>query len=81
MTVAEVAPSSSRRSSACWILLGSAGCFLALALAVLLVDPFPGDAAMRRWVLGYRLFVHCRVEGAVPALDRNLGQGGPILHA
>ena len=53
MTVAVVAPSSSRRSSAGWILLGSAGCFLALALAVLLVDPFPGDAAMRRWVLGY----------------------------
>jgi len=34
-------------------LLGSAGCFLALALAVMLVDPFPGDAATRLWLLGY----------------------------
>lgn len=42
-----------RRNSARWVLLVSAGCFLALALAVLLVDPFPGDAAARRWVLGY----------------------------
>ena len=48
-----MAPSSPRRSSACWILLGSAGCFLALALAVLLADPIPGDAAARLWVLGY----------------------------
>jgi membrane-associated phospholipid phosphatase len=51
--VVAVAPSSPRRSNACWILLGSAGCFLALALAVLLVDPFPGDAAARLWLLGY----------------------------
>jgi membrane-associated phospholipid phosphatase len=51
--VVAVAPSSPRRSSACWILLASAGCFLALTLAVLLVDPFPGDAATRSWVLGY----------------------------
>jgi membrane-associated phospholipid phosphatase len=51
--VAAVAPSSPRRSSACWILLGSAGCFLALSLAVLLADPIPGDAAARLWVLGY----------------------------
>ncbi len=51
--VVAVAPSSPRRSNACWILLGSAGCFLALALAVRLVDPFPGDAAARLWLLGY----------------------------
>jgi len=51
--VVAVAPSSPRRNSACWILLGSAGCFLALALAVSLVDPFPGDAAARLWLLGY----------------------------
>jgi len=51
--VVAVAPSSPRRNSACWILLGSAGCFLALSLAVLLVDPFPGDAAARLWLLGY----------------------------
>jgi undecaprenyl-diphosphatase len=51
--VVAVAPSSPRRSSACWLLLASAGCFLALTLAVLLVDPFPGDAAARSWVLGY----------------------------
>jgi len=48
-----VAPSSLARNSACWILLGSAGCFLALSLAVLLADPIPGDAAARLWVLGY----------------------------
>jgi len=48
-----VAPSSPRRNSACWTLLASAGCFIALALAVTLVDPFPGDAAARRWLLGY----------------------------
>ncbi len=48
-----MAPSSPRRSSACWILLAGAGCFLTLTLVVLLVDPFPGDAAARRWVLGY----------------------------
>lgn len=48
-----MAPSSPRRSNACWVLLVSAGGFLALALAVLLVDPFPGDAAARLWVLGY----------------------------
>jgi len=48
-----VAPSSPRRNSACWTLLASAGCFIALALAVMLVDPFPGDAAARRWLLGY----------------------------
>src|SRR5262249_9909124 len=52
-TGAAVAPSSRPRSNACWVLLVSAGCFLALSLAVLLVDPFPGDAAARRWVLGY----------------------------
>jgi len=34
-------------------LLAGAGCFLLLALAVLLVKPFPGDAAARGWVLGY----------------------------
>jgi undecaprenyl-diphosphatase len=34
-------------------LLVSAGCFLALALAVRLVEPFPGDAEARLWVLGY----------------------------
>jgi len=48
-----VAQSSPPRSSACWILLGSAGGFLALSLAVLLADPIPGDAAARLWVLGY----------------------------
>jgi membrane-associated phospholipid phosphatase len=48
-----VVPSSYRRSNACWILLVSAGCFLALALVVLLVDPFPGDETIRHWVLGY----------------------------
>jgi membrane-associated phospholipid phosphatase len=48
-----VAPSSFPRSNACWILLGSAGGFLVLALAVLLVDPFPGDAAARLWLVGY----------------------------
>ena len=48
-----MAPSSPRRNSACWTLLASAGCFIALALAVTLVDPFPGDAAARRWLLGY----------------------------
>lgn len=48
-----VAPSSPRRNSTCWILLVSAGCFLALAVAVLLVKPFPGDAEARLWVLGY----------------------------
>ena len=48
-----MAPSSRPRSNAGRILLVSAGCFLALSLAVLLVDPFPGDAAARRWVLGY----------------------------
>ena len=48
-----MAPSSPRRSSACWVLLGSGGCFLALSLAVLLADPVPGDAAARLWVLGY----------------------------
>ena len=42
-----------RRNNACRILLASAGCFLALALAVLLVDPFPGDAWARLWVLGF----------------------------
>src|SRR5262245_25702371 len=52
-TGAAVAPSSRPRSNACWVLLVSAGCFLALSLAVLLVNPFPGDAAMRHWVLGY----------------------------
>jgi undecaprenyl-diphosphatase len=51
--VAAVAPSSLRRNNACRILLVSAGCFLALALAVLLVDPFPGDAPARLWVLGF----------------------------
>jgi membrane-associated phospholipid phosphatase len=51
--VVAVVPSSYRRSNACWILLVSAGCFLALALVVLLVDPFPGDATIRHWVLGY----------------------------
>jgi hypothetical protein len=34
-------------------MLVSAGVFLALALAVLLLEPFPGDAAARLWVLGY----------------------------
>jgi membrane-associated phospholipid phosphatase len=48
-----VAPSSFRRSNSWRVLLASAACFLALALTVLLVDPFPGDAAARRWVLGY----------------------------
>jgi len=48
-----VAPSSLRRSNACWILLGSAGCFLVLALSVMLLDPFPGDATARLWLLGY----------------------------
>ncbi len=48
-----MAPSSLRRNNACTILLVSAGCFLGLALAVLFVDPFPGDAAARLWVLGY----------------------------
>jgi undecaprenyl-diphosphatase len=33
--------------------LASAGCFLVLALTVTFVDPFPGDAEARRWVLGY----------------------------
>jgi membrane-associated phospholipid phosphatase len=48
-----LSPSSLRRNNACRILLISAGCFLVLALAVLLVNPFPGDAAARLWVLGY----------------------------
>ncbi|HZT10542.1 MAG TPA: hypothetical protein VFB09_05870, partial [Actinomycetota bacterium] len=48
-----MAPSSLRRNNACRILLASAGCFLVLALAVLLVDPFPGDASARLWVLGF----------------------------
>ena len=60
-----MAPSSPRRSSACWILLASAGCFLALTLAVLLVDPFPGDAAARSWVLGYGSPVVVRAARAV----------------
>jgi membrane-associated phospholipid phosphatase len=51
--VVAVAPSSLRRNNACRILLASASCFLALALAVLLVDPFPGDAPARLWVLGF----------------------------
>jgi undecaprenyl-diphosphatase len=51
-TVVAVAPSSPRRNSVCWILLGSGACFLALALAVMIVDPFPGDAAARLWLLG-----------------------------
>lgn len=52
-TVGAVAPSSVRRNNARTILLVSAGCFLVLALAVRFVDPFPGDAAARLWVLGY----------------------------
>jgi membrane-associated phospholipid phosphatase len=51
--VVAVALSSLRRNNACRILLASAGCFLVLALAVLLVDPFPGDASARLWVLGF----------------------------
>src|SRR5262249_62204544 len=52
-TAVAVAPSSLRRNNACRVLLAGAGCFLLLALAVLLVKPFPGDAAARGWVLGY----------------------------
>jgi membrane-associated phospholipid phosphatase len=48
-----VAPSSLPRNNACRVLLAGAGCFLVLALAVMLVKPFPGDAAARGWVLGY----------------------------
>lgn len=48
-----MALSSLPRNNACRILLVSAGCFLALALTVVLVNPFPGDAAARLWVLGY----------------------------
>ena len=48
-----MALSSFPRNNACRILLASAGCFLALALTVVLVNPFPGDAAARLWVLGY----------------------------
>jgi undecaprenyl-diphosphatase len=51
--VAAVAASSPRRTNARRVLLAGAGCFLALALAVLVLDPLPGDAAARRWVLGY----------------------------
>ena len=46
-------------------MLASAGCFLALTLAVLLVDPFPGDAATRSWVLGYGSPVVVRAARAV----------------
>ena len=48
-----VALSSLPRNNACRILLASAGCFLALAITVVLVNPFPGDAAARLWVIGY----------------------------
>jgi membrane-associated phospholipid phosphatase len=48
-----VAPSSLPRNNACRVLLAGAGCFLVLALAVMLVKPFPGDAAARGWVLGF----------------------------
>jgi membrane-associated phospholipid phosphatase len=48
-----VEPSSALRSNAYRVLLASAGCFLVLALAVAFVDPFPGDAEARLWVLGY----------------------------
>jgi undecaprenyl-diphosphatase len=34
-------------------MLISAAVFFTLALAVLLLEPFPGDAAARLWVLGY----------------------------
>lgn len=47
-----MAPSSSRRRNARRVLLASAACFLVLALVVLLVDPVPGDAAARLWLLG-----------------------------
>ena len=33
--------------------MAGAGCFLVLALGVLLFDPLPGDAASRLWVLGF----------------------------
>jgi len=42
-----VAPSSSRRSSARWVLLAAAGGFVALALAVAVIGTLPGDAAAR----------------------------------
>jgi len=48
-----VAPSSLRRNNAARILLASAASFLVLALAVVLVKPFPGDAAARLWVLDF----------------------------
>jgi len=48
-----VALSSLPRNNACRILLGGAACFLVLALTVMFVNPFPGDAAARLWVLGY----------------------------
>ena len=48
-----MAPSSPRRNNADWILIASAGSFLVLALAVMTVEPFPGDAAARAWLLGF----------------------------
>jgi membrane-associated phospholipid phosphatase len=63
--VAAVAPSSVRRSNARLILLTGAACFLALALAVLLFDPLPGDAAARLWMLGFASPGVIRVARAV----------------
>ncbi|PYN81761.1 MAG: hypothetical protein DMD96_06820 [Candidatus Rokuibacteriota bacterium] len=47
-----VAPSSRRRNNARWVLLVSAGCFLALALVVVVLHQVPGDAAARAWLVG-----------------------------
>jgi len=47
-----VAPSSRRRSNARGVLFVSAACFLALALAVIVFHPVPGDAAARTCLVG-----------------------------
>ena len=60
-----MAPSSPRRANARRVLLAGAACFLGLALAVLLFDPLPGDAAARLWVLGFESPAVMRVARAV----------------
>ena len=49
-------------------MLTSAGVFAALALAVLLLEPFPGDAAARLLVLGYQSPALVRVMRAINAM-------------
>jgi undecaprenyl-diphosphatase len=75
--VEAVAPSSPRRSNACRILLASTGCFLLLALVVMLVEPFPGDAATRLWLLGFGSPGVVRVMRAI----NNLGSWQLLLPA